>query len=296
MIDNYQLNPYLVSCFKSTIEDQPTPGISKGSRIVRWYELLYVTESIEGSTKVDDLLIPNPSGSLMFRRPGTFLESFTTYTSYNIALDPTYDPSFDEVYKQGHFELPTQSLTRTLLNKNCPILDRIPLMLNISIDRRTDFKKLFQEAHQLYQLQPSDYHLKNRRILFDIFDLISQELQAQNPIQDPMLRATHERLEQARTYIHLHFHQPIALIDLAKVSGYSKEAFARLFKKHYKQPPIDYLIELRLVKAKELLLATDLTLEHISAQSGFGSHIHFCNTFKNRTGLTPGRYRKNHKS
>lgn len=294
MMNNYDFNPYLVSCYKSTIKNQPTPGISKGARIVRWYELLYVTESNDGATRVDDLLIPNPAGSLMFRRPGMSIENFTAYTSYNIALDPAYDSSLEDIYRQGHFELPPYTLTRTLLDKNCPMLNQIPLILDINIDRQPIFEKLFQEAHQLHLLNPSDYHLKNRRILFDIFDLIIQEIHVQKVALDPKQSATHERLEQARSHIHQNYQQTIALVDLAKVSGYSKEAFARLFKKHYHQSPINYLIELRLVKAKELLLATDLTLEHISAQSGFGSHIHFCNTFKSRVGVSPGRYRRTH--
>lgn len=54
----------------------------------------------------------------------------------------------------------------------------------------------------------------------------------------------------------------------------------------------DYIIELRINYAKELLLKSDLTVADICTQVGYSNISHFIKTFKERVGKTPGVFRK----
>lgn len=56
--------------------------------------------------------------------------------------------------------------------------------------------------------------------------------------------------------------------------------------------PIEYLIRYRMEKAKELLIATDLTVTEIALSSGFETVSYFDRAFKKAFGTTPKAFRK----
>ena len=72
--------------------------------------------------------------------------------------------------------------------------------------------------------------------------------------------------------------------------SYSK--FRKAFKHSTKKSPNQYLLDLRLDKAKELLQFTTLTVDEISYKTGFNSIAYFSNYFKKRNGISPRAYRE----
>jgi len=79
----------------------------------------------------------------------------------------------------------------------------------------------------------------------------------------------------------------------AKERGLSYSSFRRLFKDHTGLPPHQYLLELRIRKARRLLTDTTLSVEAIADELGFDSSFYFSRCFKQRTGLAPRNFRKN---
>lgn len=69
-------------------------------------------------------------------------------------------------------------------------------------------------------------------------------------------------------------------------------AFSKFFKETTGQNVMDYTIETRIRKAKELLASTDLPLKDISEQVGYYNVSSFTRRFKLNQGVTPGEYRK----
>ena len=67
----------------------------------------------------------------------------------------------------------------------------------------------------------------------------------------------------------------------------------RLFKKTTGKSVLTYITELRMEKAKELLIKTDCSIENITEKIGYFSVAHFSQLFKKIEGITPGKYRKN---
>ncbi len=83
---------------------------------------------------------------------------------------------------------------------------------------------------------------------------------------------------------------------LAKECNMSEIYLRKLFNKHLKTTPKQYISEIRLQKAKQLLSEGNLKINSISEECGFQSSYNFCRFFKVKTGLTPTDYMKQNKS
>lgn len=82
---------------------------------------------------------------------------------------------------------------------------------------------------------------------------------------------------------------------LAKECNISEVYFRRLFKQRCGVTPKQYIINLRIKKAKQLLSEGQKKIWAISEDCGFSSSYHFCRSFKQHTGLTPQEYREQNK-
>ena len=78
---------------------------------------------------------------------------------------------------------------------------------------------------------------------------------------------------------------------LADQFSINKFHFHRMFKKYLGTTPNEYLITIRINKAKELLRATNLQINQIAPRVGIENVSHFINTFKKSEGMTPLEFR-----
>ncbi len=79
---------------------------------------------------------------------------------------------------------------------------------------------------------------------------------------------------------------------LAEQTGYSYDRFRHLFKEKTGQTPYQYLLNVRIEKAKELLKNTDYSIQQVGKLSSLGDTYQFTKKFKARTNMTPLKYRK----
>jgi two-component system, response regulator YesN len=103
-----------------------------------------------------------------------------------------------------------------------------------------------------------------------------------------------ELLDKALSYIHEHFTQEMTLQNVADHIHISRNYFSILFKRFMDVNFIDYVIRLRINKAKELLGHTSLKVYEVAGESGFNDVKYFSKLFKKVTGLSPGDYRTEH--
>ncbi len=95
--------------------------------------------------------------------------------------------------------------------------------------------------------------------------------------------------------IRQHYGQPVRLGDLAADCNLSPEHLSRLFHQTTGLRFKDYLTEVRLNRACELLLETDDLIADISAHVGYSTLSRFNRSFREHTGMTPSEYRKRKK-
>lgn len=96
---------------------------------------------------------------------------------------------------------------------------------------------------------------------------------------------------QAIRYMSLHYKEDIKIDDIAANCNLSASHFYKLFLEYENITPNQYLTNLRISKAKELLLTTTKSLLQIAEESGFTSQAYFCYSFKKNTGTTPSAFR-----
>ncbi|WP_315907070.1 AraC family transcriptional regulator [Priestia koreensis] len=94
-------------------------------------------------------------------------------------------------------------------------------------------------------------------------------------------------------YMHAHYDQDITLEELHQLSHLSSSHFITSFKKEMGITPHQYLLKIRIDRAKELLLDPVLTIGDISLRLGFSDQSHFHRHFKKWTGVTPLQWKKN---
>ncbi|MBQ2875840.1 MAG: helix-turn-helix transcriptional regulator [Clostridia bacterium] len=102
-------------------------------------------------------------------------------------------------------------------------------------------------------------------------------------------------LNPALEYIHKNIQDPELSNDvLAKVCRVSEVYFRRIFKKTLRISPKQYILSLRIDKAKELLSEGLCSVGDAAELCGFSSPYHFSRCFKQITGRTPTEYRSKH--
>jgi AraC family transcriptional regulator len=102
------------------------------------------------------------------------------------------------------------------------------------------------------------------------------------------------RMRRVAEYVQAHLHTSISLQDLGDVAEMSVFHFSRLFKARAGATPHQYVLKLRIVRAKALLADSSLTIAEIAAQCGFAHQQHFADAFRRNVGGTPTAYRERH--
>jgi len=87
---------------------------------------------------------------------------------------------------------------------------------------------------------------------------------------------------------------PLTVDDLARVAGLSRSRFFAFFSSTMSLPPMAYLKEIRLVEARNILIAGDSKLTSIAHATGFADAFHLSREFKRRFGLPPTEFRARH--
>lgn len=99
-------------------------------------------------------------------------------------------------------------------------------------------------------------------------------------------------VERAKAYAQQHLHEPISLDAVAEGIHLSKNYFCNVFKSETGLTFWDYLTQIRIDKAKELLL-TDMKTYEIAYTVGYENASYLSKVFKKAYGMTPTEYRKN---
>lgn len=101
-----------------------------------------------------------------------------------------------------------------------------------------------------------------------------------------------ENIRYLMKYMELHFRDNLSLDDLSALAGLSKYHFCRQFKKYTSFSPKEYLTQLRMNQAKQLLTNTSIPAYKIGILCGIPNEANFIRLFEKNFGITPGEFRK----
>ena len=124
----------------------------------------------------------------------------------------------------------------------------------------------------------------NRLKIYSLFYELISKIASDHTRKRPMLHI-------ATAYIEEHISQTdLSVPAIAKEINISEVYLRKLFCANMHMSPKQYILDLRIKKAKQLLLDTPYSITTIAEECGFTSLYHFCRVFKQRTGITPTQY------
>ncbi|NCX84096.1 MAG: helix-turn-helix domain-containing protein [Rhodobacteraceae bacterium] len=104
----------------------------------------------------------------------------------------------------------------------------------------------------------------------------------------------HPKLSQVIQMMEQNIEEPISPAVLAKDVGMSTRQLERLFRRYLNRSPKRYYMELRLQKARNLLMQTDMSVINVALACGFASPSHFSKCYRAHYETTPYRERGSH--
>ena len=100
-----------------------------------------------------------------------------------------------------------------------------------------------------------------------------------------------EPINKALSYMSENASQSLQVKEIADYVGLSRSYFSRLFLRETGQAPYEYLLDVRINKAKQMLALDALSVADIADQCGFSNASHFIRVFREKTGQTPASFR-----
>ncbi|MCR9148739.1 MAG: GlxA family transcriptional regulator [Rhodobacteraceae bacterium] len=104
----------------------------------------------------------------------------------------------------------------------------------------------------------------------------------------------HPKLSQVIQKMEANIEDPISPASLAAEVGMSTRQLERLFRRYLNRSPKRYYMELRLQKARNLLMQTDMSVINVALACGFASPSHFSKCYRAHYATTPYRERGSH--
>ena len=152
-------------------------------------------------------------------------------------------------------------------------------VISLPMDNSEPFIKDFDRLHSLSLFG------NNRSEIMSIFYHILHRLSSQSSPSRVIMSAI--------KYLENNYQNPdLTNTELAEQCNLSEVYFRRVFTKCYNMTPKQFLIDIRINKAKQLLSEGALKINAVAINCGFSNQYHFCRVFKQKTGLTPTEYMK----
>ena len=101
----------------------------------------------------------------------------------------------------------------------------------------------------------------------------------------------HPKLSEILALMETNLEEPLRPSDLAKTVNISTRQLERLFRRYLSATPKKYYTDLRLQRAQQLLLQTNMTVTAVGVACGFNTASHFSRLFRARFGTSPHRLR-----
>ncbi len=162
--------------------------------------------------------------------------------------------------------------------------DKLPVFVN-NIIKKTNFLSRYQLLHS--KLMENEITIEEESelalLLNELMTLAGLDIKKEDSDNYSIV------CKRMRDYIHEYYDENIQLDDLMSISGFSRFHLIKIFRERYGLPPHQYLNNLRIEKAKQLLI-NGMMATDVAFSVGFFDQSHFIRHFKKIVGVTPKAY------
>ena len=142
-----------------------------------------------------------------------------------------------------------------------------------------------QKIDMLMLNQPPHHRIS---CMIEVYSMLLYLLKSMTPKY--VMSTKQKKLQPAMDYLIQNYNHPMTNDELAAQTEYSTSYFRKLFHDTYGVSPLEYLQNLRIRKAKELLRDNTSSISEIAISLGYANLYDFSRTFKRETGLSPSAY------
>jgi AraC-like DNA-binding protein/mannose-6-phosphate isomerase-like protein (cupin superfamily) len=160
-------------------------------------------------------------------------------------------------------------------------------------ERKDMILSLFEDV--LFEFSSKDPYAKSMANAKASIILINILRKYQKQVEISHDKKVNKQIDYIKNYIDSNYSEDIKLEKLSQMAFMNKFHLISEFKQAYRVTPIEYLILKRIEITKNLLISTNHSMEEISSIVGFNSQSYFNQVFKKKVGITPSKFRKNHR-
>lgn len=211
-------------------------------------------------------------------------ETWLTLSAGNIVLFSPGEPQVYSYFSQDQPEIYWIHFTGTKI----PELLKYYEIKNCYIGEVLSLKLLFQEIILELQLKKSLYEDVVISNFYKILALIRRSYLLQlSPLENNF------SIERLVMQLNQRYMDSWTLSSMAEYCGLSEDYFSHMFRKRMGTSPVRYLTDLRIEKAKELLMTGSISVSEVSSLVGFEDPLYFSRVFKKKTGVPPKKFQQN---
>ncbi|MBQ7038985.1 MAG: helix-turn-helix transcriptional regulator [Clostridia bacterium] len=150
------------------------------------------------------------------------------------------------------------------------------------------YHHFFKKLVSCWTLRKSCFEMQAVACLYELFSSLSSEI-----LEKEYSTSSFLRLNPAKEYIEQNYKSSFSLDVLANLVNMSTTNFRREWLKLYGESAFRYRDRIRLSYAKEYLMSGYYTITEIAEKCGFNDVNYFIRFFKDKTGMSPGKYKNN---
>ncbi|WP_339713714.1 AraC family transcriptional regulator [uncultured Kriegella sp.] len=161
---------------------------------------------------------------------------------------------------------------------NCPITPKLGFLIHEIIDSN-------------WQGHYRKMHINARVLELLLLQLDQFKSDAETKIRKGLTKNEEEKIYRAQEYILKHYKRPLTLQSLSQKVGTNEFTLKKGFKSIFGTTVFRYITDLKMDRAKNLLIERQLTVGQVSEIVGYKNPQHFSTAFKKKYGITPGKMR-----
>lgn len=268
-----------IACYHDNISEAAVPW--------HWHDELEILVVEAGTARVS----VNGTDYIVNQGEGFFVNTGALHGVWNVGREPCYLQSvvFHPRLVGGSVDsILWQKYLEPLLSDPC----RPCVHFSNTQEWEKDASKAIQEAWQSCVSEAEGFEFEVRERLSRLIFLLTKNCpKAEKKPSEKALRAG-ERIKAMLQYIQEHYNGELTLAKIAESAAVSENECLRCFRSMIGSTPIQYVKQVRIQKAAELLVSTNRKISDIGAECGFQEMSYFAKTFRELKGCTPGEYRQ----
>jgi AraC-like DNA-binding protein len=237
-------------------------------RTLSEYQINYITEG-EGEIETTKGTFTIKAGSILLIKPGMWHR-----------YRPHKKVGWIEHYVGIEGDIVDRLFQNKVLNSEVPVIE---------CGLKESFLDCYYKIYELAQKERPGFQLISSGVVIRLLGALVANVKNRHFKDTPLEVA----MEDAKFIMRDNLDKDLDFKELASSLNLGYSYFRKMFKKHTGVSPGQYHLHLRLMRAKELLLATNMPIKQVAYETGFESIHYFSRLFKSKMGIPPSEARSN---